>query len=51
MNRSPNQRCLGPGTVAWTNTPGFAISPNSRWLLYASLESSDADLMLVDHFR
>jgi Tol biopolymer transport system component len=38
-------------TVSWTNTPGFAISPDSRWLLYTSLESSDADLMLVDHFR
>jgi hypothetical protein len=38
-------------TVSWTNTPGFAISPDSRWLLYSSLESTDADLMLVDNFR
>ena len=38
-------------TVAWTNTPGFAISPDGRWLLYSSLESTDADLMLVDNFR
>lgn len=38
-------------TVGWTNTPGFAISPDSRWLLYSSLESTDADLMLVDRFR
>jgi hypothetical protein len=38
-------------TVWWTNTPGFAVSPDSRWLLYSSLESSDADLMLVDNFR
>jgi Tol biopolymer transport system component len=38
-------------TVAWTNAPGFAISPDGRWLLYSSLESSDADLMLVDDFR
>ena len=38
-------------TVSWTNTPGFAISPDSRWLLYTSLESTDADLMLVDNFR
>ncbi len=38
-------------TVAWTNTPGFAISPDRRWLLYSSLESIDADLMLVDNFR
>ena len=38
-------------TVSWSNTPGFAISPDSRWLLYTSLESTDADLMLVDNFR
>jgi Tol biopolymer transport system component len=38
-------------TVRWTNTPGFAISPDGRWLLYTSLESTDADLMLVDNFR
>jgi hypothetical protein len=38
-------------TVRWTNTPGFAISPDGDWLLYTSLESTDADLMLVDHFR
>jgi Tol biopolymer transport system component len=38
-------------TVKWTNTPGFAVSPDGRWLLYTSLESSDADLMLVDNFR
>jgi Tol biopolymer transport system component len=38
-------------TVSWSNTPGFAISPDGRWLLYTSLESTDADLMLVDNFR
>ena len=38
-------------TVAWSNTPGFAISPEGRWLLYSSLERSDADLMLLDNFR
>jgi len=38
-------------TARWTNTPGFAISPDGRWLLYTSLESTDADLMLVDNFR
>jgi Tol biopolymer transport system component len=38
-------------TVTWTNPPGFAISPDRRWLLYSSLESTDADLMLVDNFR
>jgi Tol biopolymer transport system component len=38
-------------TVAWHNTPGFAVSPDGRWLLYSSLESSEADLMLVENFR
>jgi hypothetical protein len=38
-------------TVSWTNTPGFAISPDSRWLLYSNLERRDADLMLLDNFR
>ena len=38
-------------TVRWTDTPGFAVSPDGRWLLYTSLESTDADLMLVDNFR
>jgi Tol biopolymer transport system component len=38
-------------TVSWTNTPGFAISPDGRWLLYTSLESTDADLMLVEHYN
>ena len=38
-------------TVSWTNTPGFAISSDGRWLLYTSLESTDADLMLIENFR
>jgi len=38
-------------TVSWTTTPGFAVSPDGRWVLYTSLESTDADLMLVDNFR
>jgi Tol biopolymer transport system component len=38
-------------TVSWSNTPGFAISPDSRWLLYSSVERRDADLMLLDNFR
>jgi dipeptidyl aminopeptidase/acylaminoacyl peptidase len=38
-------------TVAWSNTPGFAVSPDGRSLLYTSLETTDADLMLVDNFR
>jgi Tol biopolymer transport system component len=46
-----NQVGTVESTVSWTNPPGFAISPDSRWLLYTSLESTDADLMLVDDFR
>jgi Tol biopolymer transport system component len=38
-------------SVSWTNTPGFAISPDGKWLLYTSLESTDADLMLIENFR
>jgi Tol biopolymer transport system component len=38
-------------TVSWTTTPGFAISPDGRWLLYTSLESIDADLMMVENIR
>jgi Tol biopolymer transport system component len=38
-------------TVSWMNTPGFTISPDGRWLLYTSLETTDADLMLVENFR
>jgi hypothetical protein len=38
-------------SVASYNSTGFAVSPDSRWLLYTSLESVGADLMLVDNFR
>jgi Tol biopolymer transport system component len=38
-------------SVDWKNNPGFAVSPDGRWLLYSSLESTDGDLMLVDYFR
>ena len=34
------------------NIPGnLAVSPDGRWLLYSNLESTEADLMLVDNFR
>jgi Tol biopolymer transport system component len=36
--------------VDWNNNPGFAVSPDSRWLLYSSLESTEGDLMLVDNY-
>jgi Tol biopolymer transport system component len=38
-------------TVKWSNTPGFAMSPDERWLLYSTLESVDGDLMWVDNFK
>ena len=50
-----SRRIAQPGvvesTVSWTNAPGFAVSPDGRWLLYTSLDSTDADLMLLDDFR
>ena len=38
-------------TVDWRNNPGFAVSPDRRWLLYSTLESTEGDLMLVDNAR
>jgi hypothetical protein len=38
-------------SVDWKINPGFAVSPDGRWLLYSSLESTGGDLMLVDNFR
>jgi Tol biopolymer transport system component len=35
--------------VQWT--PGFAISPDFRWILYAQVDQSDSDIMLVENFR
>jgi hypothetical protein len=50
-SRTVKQLGTVENTVKWSNTPGFAISPDGRWLLYTSLESTDADLMLVDNSR
>jgi len=30
---------------------GLALSPDSRWLLYASIDARNSDLMLVENFR
>jgi hypothetical protein len=30
---------------------GFAISPDGRWLLYAQVDLSGSDIMLVENFR
>jgi hypothetical protein len=51
QSRRVNQLGTVESTVNWTYTPGFAISPDGHWVLYTSLESTDADLMLVDNFR
>jgi len=51
QSRQVRQLGTVENTVAWSNTPGFTISPDGRWLLYSSLERSDADLMLLDNFR
>ena len=50
-NREVTEIGTVENSVSWENNPGFAVSPDSRWLLYSSLESTDADLMLVDNFR
>jgi Tol biopolymer transport system component len=38
-------------SVSRTNNPGFAVSPDGRWLLYSSLERTEADLMLIANFH
>jgi eukaryotic-like serine/threonine-protein kinase len=38
-------------SVHWANNPGFDVSPDEGSLLYTSLESTEADLMLIDHFQ
>jgi len=36
--------------VAAYNFTGFTVSPDSRWLLYTTLENMEADLMLLENF-
>jgi hypothetical protein len=31
--------------------PGLAVSPDGRWILYAELDQSGSDIMLVDNFQ
>jgi Tol biopolymer transport system component/serine/threonine protein kinase len=32
-------------------SPGFAISPDGRWVLYVQEDSQDSDIMLMENFR
>ena len=34
----------------WTS-PGFAVSPDGRWILYAQVDQEGSDSMLVENFR
>jgi hypothetical protein len=31
--------------------PGFAISPDGRWILYTQVDQSGSDIILVENFR
>jgi hypothetical protein len=31
--------------------PGFSVSPDHRWILFAQKDQSNADIMLVENFR
>jgi Tol biopolymer transport system component len=35
--------------VQWN--PGFAISPDGRWILYAQVDQSGSDITLAENFR
>jgi Tol biopolymer transport system component len=51
QNRRVTQIGAVEKNVSFFGPTGFAVSPDGRWLLYTSLESTEADLMLVEHFR
>jgi Tol biopolymer transport system component len=34
-----------------TGTPGLAVSPDGRWLLYTQIDQNGCDLMRVENFR
>jgi hypothetical protein len=31
--------------------PGFAVSPDGRWILCAQLDQSGSDIILLENFR
>ncbi len=40
-----------PEKEALRFNPGFAVSPDGRWILYAQLDQVTRDIMLVENFR
>jgi Tol biopolymer transport system component len=38
-------------TIEAHTSPGFAVSPDRRWMLYVVHERTASDLMLLEHFR
>jgi hypothetical protein len=34
----------------WLN-PGFSVSPDGRWILYAQRDTVASDIILVENFR
>ncbi len=36
---------------AYKSSPGFAISPDGRWILTTQMDQSGSDIMLVENFR
>ncbi len=37
-----------PSTIS---PPGFAVSPDGRWILFKRIDQSDNDILLVENFR
>ena len=36
---------------AFGSSPGVAVSPDGRWILYSQIDQNDNDIMLVENFR
>jgi hypothetical protein len=45
-------RVVDVAVLSLTNRrPGLTVSPDGRWVLYAQLDRSESDLMLVEGLR